>query len=139
MTTGHQMVDVKKLDVRFGQFYAVHDVSFVVKPGEIFGFLGANGAGKTTTIRVLCGLLRPTCGHVVVDGICFVDGHENEIKQRVGYMSQRFTLYDDLSILENFDFAAALRDLPHDVYIKNRDTNLIVLDLKFLLSRLFKT
>ena len=80
-----------------------------------------NGAGKTTTIRVLCGLLRPTCGHVVVDGICFVDGHENEIKQRVGYMSQRFTLYDDLSILENFDFAAALRDLPHDVYIKNRD------------------
>ncbi len=115
------MVDVEHLDVCFSGFYAVRDVCFSVAPGEIFGFLGANGAGKTTTIRVLCGLLRATNGRVVIDGIEFVPGAENDIKQKVGYMSQRFTLYDELSIAENFDFAAALRQIPHNIYIKNRN------------------
>ncbi len=114
------VVDVKNLSVRFGDFYAVRDVSFSVPAGEIFGFLGANGAGKTTTIRVLCGLLVASSGRVFIDGIEFVAGRENDIKQRVGYMSQRFTLYDGLSVGENFDFAASLRSMPRADYLRRR-------------------
>lgn len=115
------IVDVKNLSVIFGDFYAVRDVSFSVGAGEIFGFLGANGAGKTTTIRVLCGLLLASRGTVVIDGEKLVPGNENAVKQRVGYMSQRFTLYDELSVRENFDFAASLRQLPVDKSIAQRD------------------
>lgn len=113
-------VIAQKLSVKFGDFYAVRDVSFTVPRGEIFGFLGANGAGKTTTIRVLCGILPASSGRVVVDGAEFVRGAENTIKQKVGYMSQRFTLYDGLSVKENFDFAAALRKLDRDFYLSRR-------------------
>ena len=98
------IVDVNHLSVKFGDFYAVKDVSFQVSKGEIFGFLGANGAGKTTTIRVLCGLLLASEGNVLINGEKFVAGKENIIKQKVGYMSQRFTLYDDISIKENIMF-----------------------------------
>jgi len=115
------IVDVRNLSVIFGDFYAVRDVSFSVAPGEIFGFLGANGAGKTTTIRVLCGLLPGSRGRVIIDGEEFVAGRENIIKQKVGYMSQRFTLYDGLSVKENFDFAAALRGLSRDEYTAGRE------------------
>lgn len=114
------IVDVQNLSVIFGDFYAVRDVSFRVAGGEIFGFLGANGAGKTTTIRVLCGLLPGSRGRVIIDGAEFVPGRENIIKQKVGYMSQRFTLYDGLSIRENFDFAASLRGLSRGQYLDNR-------------------
>lgn len=114
------IVDVSNLYVRFDDFCAVRDVSFHVAPGEIFGFLGANGAGKTTTIRVLCGLLPASSGRVVIDGYTFTNDTANIIKQCVGYMSQRFTLYDGLSIKENFDFAAALRDIPRGVYLRRR-------------------
>ncbi len=116
------MVSVKNMSVQFGDFYAVHDVSFDVARGEIFGFLGANGAGKTTVIRVLCGLLPATQGRVIIDGIEFNANTVNSVKQRVGYMSQRFTLYDDLSVKENFEFAAALRGMGRDVYQAHRDT-----------------
>lgn len=104
-------VEVDGLTVRFGSFTAVEGVSFSVAPGEIFGFLGANGAGKTTTIRVLTGLLPPTSGAVRVAGLTFEDGGR-AIKSRVGYMSQRFTLYTDLSVGENLAFAAGLRKIP---------------------------
>ena len=114
------IVSVDDMSVRFGDFYAVRNVSFDVGAGEIFGFLGANGAGKTTTIRVLCGLLPATSGRVVINGTEFVRGRENIIKSQVGYMSQRFTLYDDLSVEENFDFAAALHNLDKDIYLKRR-------------------
>lgn len=114
------VVDVKNLSVKFGEFYAVRDVSFSVSRGEIFGFLGANGAGKTTTIRVLCGLLSGTSGQVIIDGTKFVQGRENQIKQKSGYMSQRFTLYDELSVGENLDFAAALRNLEPGFYRAQR-------------------
>ena len=114
------MVDVQNLCVRFGEFYAVKDVSFRVSQGEIFGFLGANGAGKTTTIRVLCGLLLATSGRVYIDHEELVSGQENLIKSKVGYMSQHFTLYDDLSIRENMDFAATLRHLNDKEYKKHR-------------------
>ncbi len=113
-------VDVKNLSVKFGDFYAVRDVSFAVPRGEVFGFLGANGAGKTTTIRVLCGLLPASAGRVVIDGQEFVRGAQNLIKQKVGYMSQRFTLYDGLSVRENFDFAAALRQIDKNQYLVQR-------------------
>ncbi len=114
------MVSVRDLSVQFGDFYAVQDVSFDVARGEIFGMLGANGAGKTTIIRVLCGLLLPSAGYVSVDDRRFVSGQENLIKQRVGYMSQRFTLYNDLSVRENFDFAAALHGLDSNMYLTQR-------------------
>jgi ABC-2 type transport system ATP-binding protein len=108
---GPWAVEADGLTVRFGKFTAVDDVSFRVAPGEIFGFLGANGAGKTTTIRVLCGLLVPSAGRARVAGLEVGDGLQ-AIKRKVGYMSQRFTLYDDLSVAENLSFAAALRKMP---------------------------
>jgi ABC-2 type transport system ATP-binding protein len=101
-------VEVESLVVRYGKFTAVDDVSFRVAPGEIFGFLGANGAGKTTTIRVLCGLILPTSGRVFVAGHA-ASGDLTPIKRKVGYMSQRFTLYNDLTVEQNLRFAAALR------------------------------
>lgn len=104
-------VEVERMTVRFGDFTAVDDISFAVPRGEIFGFLGANGAGKTTTIRVLCGLLIPSEGRVRVAGIDLIPSRETEVKTKVGYMSQKFTLYDDLSVAENLDFAAGLRKL----------------------------
>jgi len=116
-------VDVHQLTVRFGTFTAVDDITFDVAPGEIFGFLGANGAGKTTTIRVLTGLLPPTAGTVCVAGRTFGDGG-GAIKSRVGYMSQRFTLYNDLSVSENLSFAAGLRKIPK-VLAKERTQRLL--------------
>jgi ABC-2 type transport system ATP-binding protein len=114
-----KIVEVNNLCVRFGDFWAVKNVSFCVNCGEIFGFLGANGAGKTTTIRVICGLINPTSGEVVVDSEHFIRGKEDVIKAKVGYMSQRFTLYNDLSIKENLDFAAT----THNVSSKDLQRN----------------
>ena len=112
--SGPWAVEAEGLSVLFGGFKAVDDVSFRVSPGEIFGFLGANGAGKTTTIRVLCGLLEPSAGRVRVAGLDLKDGLL-PIKRKVGYMSQRFTLYDNMTVEENLSFAAALRKMPPDV------------------------
>jgi ABC-2 type transport system ATP-binding protein len=104
-------VDVRHLTVRFGDFTAVDDVSFQVAKGEIFGFLGANGAGKTTTIRVLCGLLLPSSGEIHVGGEGYHDDNSG-LKSHSGYMSQKFTLYNDLTVAQNLEFTAALRDVP---------------------------
>jgi ABC-2 type transport system ATP-binding protein len=124
-------VDVRDLSVRFDDFYAVKNISFSVSKGEIFGFLGANGAGKTTTIRVLCGLLYPTEGEVRVGGILFKDTEtEQWIKKKVGYMSQRFTLYDDLTVKENLDFMASLRKLENAYYLKRRQYLLDFINFK---------
>ena len=112
-------VEVKDLTMRFGDFKAVNRVSFAVSRGEIFGFLGANGAGKTTTIRVLCGLLTPSEGEVRVAGTGFEKG-ERAIKSKVGYMSQKFTLYNDLTVEENLNFIASLRKLDPQAYLKRR-------------------
>ena len=132
------IVEVENLSVKFGDFYAVKNISFKVKKGEIFGFLGANGAGKTTTIRVLCGLLPASKGKVIIDGVEFVKGKENIIKQKVGYMSQHFTLYDDLSIKENMDFAAGIRKLAKDEYETRRQKLLEFIDFKQDLSTVVK-
>ncbi|HAF94979.1 MAG: hypothetical protein A2X34_07245 [Elusimicrobia bacterium GWC2_51_8] len=104
------VLEVKGLSIKFGDFTAVDNVSFSVNRGEIFGFLGANGAGKTTTIRMLCGLLVPTSGSAQVGGLGFEDGGLG-IKKIVGYMSQKFTLYNDLTVGENLEFASGLRKL----------------------------
>jgi ABC-2 type transport system ATP-binding protein len=132
-------VDVRDLVIRFGDFFAVGGVTFQVPKGQIFGFLGANGAGKTTTIRVLCGLLIPTSGYVRVAGKGFEDG-EMAIKAKVGYMSQKFTLYNDLTVAENLSFIASLRKIEPRVFQKrkkelfdfisfDRDENTMVQDL----------
>ena len=112
-------VEVNGLSVRFGDFYAVNGISFTVRRGETFGFLGANGAGKTTTIRVLCGLLRPSEGLVSVGGISF-DHNEQAVKSKVGYMSQKFTLYNDMTVEENLNFTASLRKLEKATYEQRR-------------------
>jgi len=100
-------VEVEDLTKRFGDFTAVDAVTFTVEPGEIFGFLGPNGAGKTTTIRMLSGLLQPTSGEACVAGLDV--GQETEaVKQRIGYMSQLFSLYGDLTVDENITFFGGL-------------------------------
>jgi ABC-2 type transport system ATP-binding protein len=96
-------IEVEHLTRTFGAFTAVDDVSFGVHPGEIFGYLGANGAGKSTTIRMLCGLLAPTAGRAAVAG-CDVSTDAEGVKASIGYMSQRFSLYLDLSVWANLSF-----------------------------------
>lgn len=96
-------VSAVDLTRQFGDFTAVDRISFDVAPGEVFGFLGANGAGKTTAIRMLTGLLAPSSGQASVAGYD-VSEQPNEVKRRIGYMSQRFALYDDLSVKENVRF-----------------------------------
>ena len=101
------VISVKNLVVSFGTFKAVDGVSFDVRRGEIFGFLGANGAGKTTTIRTICGILNPSSGSVTVDGKD-VSNSTAVLKPYIGYMSQKFTLYPDLTVHENMRFAGSL-------------------------------
>jgi ABC-2 type transport system ATP-binding protein len=106
-------IHVDRLSRTFGAFRAVDDVSFDVRRGEVFGFLGSNGAGKSTTIRMLCGLLKPTSGRATVDGIDV--GREPEsVKRRIGYMSQRFSLYELLTVEQNIQFYAGLYGLSGD-------------------------
>lgn len=105
-------IDVKNLVKTFGKFRAVDDISFYIPQGEIFGLLGPNGAGKTTTIRMLIGLLRPDSGSAHVLGFD-VRKKPEEVKKRIGYMSQKFSLYNDLTVRENLDFYAAIyNDMP---------------------------
>jgi ABC-2 type transport system ATP-binding protein len=102
---------VKDLTKKFGAFTAVDHVTFEVPQGEIFGFLGPNGAGKSTTIRMLCGILRPTSGEGRIGGFS-VTTESEEIKKIIGYMSQKFTLYNDLTVAENIEFHGGIRRLP---------------------------
>src|SRR5579862_8811097 len=96
-------VHIENLVKRFGDFVAVDKVSLDVAPGEIFGFLGPNGAGKSTTIRILCGLMLPSSGSATVGGFD-VASQPEDVKHNIGYMSQKFSLYDDLTVEENIEF-----------------------------------
>src|SRR3989338_9004108 len=100
-------VSVESLEKKFGDFTAVNKIDFAVKQGEIFGFLGPNGAGKSTTIRMLCGIILPTSGSGQVGGYDIIKEQHN-IKEHIGYMSQKFSLYNDLTIEENINFYSGI-------------------------------
>src|ERR1700690_443852 len=104
-------VEVLGLTKKLGNFTAVDHVTFSVQPGEVLGYLGPNGSGKTTTIRMLCGLITPTEGTARILGIDVTKNPE-AVKAQIGYMSQKFALYDDLTVLENLEFYAGVYDVP---------------------------
>ena len=124
-------IEVRNLTRRFGDFVAVNDISFDVRAGEIFGFLGSNGAGKSTTIRMLCGLLRPTSGTAIVGGIDVTRDPEG-VKRRIGYMSQRFSLYEKLTVDQNITFFAGIYGLSKERFDARRA---FVLDMAGLRGR----
>ena len=119
-SSAETIVEVQNLEKRFGAFQAVAGVSFAVRRGEIFGFLGPNGAGKSTTIRMLCGLLTPTAGEGRVAGFDIRRDTE-KIKTRIGYMSQKFSLYDELTVEENIDFYSGIYRLPKNKKAERKD------------------
>ncbi|MBZ5856839.1 ABC transporter ATP-binding protein [Flavihumibacter profundi] len=122
-----KVISVRNLTKRFGSFTAVDNITFDIEQGEIFGFLGANGAGKTTAMRMLCGLSRPTSGEASVAGYDLYK-NANRIKENIGYMSQKFSLYEDLTIRENIRFYGGIYGLSlSDIRSK---TNLLVKKLK---------
>jgi ABC-2 type transport system ATP-binding protein len=116
----------KDLSKQFGNFYAVNKISFDVDKGEIFGFLGANGAGKTTAMRILCGLSFPSAGQATVAGFSVYNQQES-IKKNIGYMSQKFSLYENLSVVENIEFFGGVYGVSRKE-IKER-TNKLIEDL----------
>jgi ABC-2 type transport system ATP-binding protein len=124
-------IDVKALTRKFGAFTAVDHISFEVQAGEIFGFLGANGAGKSTTIRMLCGLLRPTSGTALVGGVDVATDPEG-VKRRIGYMSQRFSLYEALTVDQNIRFFGGVYGLNRAALEERRA---FVLDMAGLRGR----
>lgn len=105
-----KVIEVNNLTKKFGSFTAVDHISFSVSDGEIFGFLGANGAGKTTAMRMLCGLLRPTSGNSKIAGYNIYN-QSNMIKKNIGYMSQKFSLYNDLTIKENINLFGGIYEM----------------------------
>ncbi|MDO9260967.1 MAG: ABC transporter ATP-binding protein [Flavobacteriaceae bacterium] len=117
------IIQVQNLTKKFGDFTAVDSISFEVKKGEIFGFLGANGAGKTTAMKMLIGILKPTSGKAEVAGFDVFSQTEN-IKNNIGYMSQKFALYDDLTVKENITFFGGIYGLSR-AKIKEKTTKLI--------------
>jgi ABC-2 type transport system ATP-binding protein len=135
MVPGETIIKVRGLVKKFGNFTANDNLSFEVCRGEIFGFLGANGAGKTTTIRILCGLSYPTSGEIEVAGYNVYTQRE-KIKSSIGYMSQKFSLYEDLTVKENIRFYAGIYGLT-DLQIKEKMEILIDrLDLKEAANKL---
>lgn len=121
-------IEVKNLTKKFGDFVSVNNISFNVKKGEVFGFLGANGAGKSTTIRMLCGILKPTSGDAIVGGFSVMNQPE-KVKQQIGYMSQRFSLYNDLTVEENINFFGSIYGLSNRILEERKKWVLSVADL----------
>lgn len=130
--TQQKVIECRDLVKKFGNFTANDHLTFDVYKGEVFGFLGANGAGKTTAIRILCGLSSPTSGDIKVAGF---DAHtqREKIKKSIGYMSQKFSIYDDLTVRENIRFYAAIYGIPADEI--RRRTNELLEKLDFTHAR----
>ncbi len=122
-------IEVNNLTKKFGSFTAVDNVNFNVKQGEIFGFLGANGAGKSTTIRMLIGVLEPTSGDALVGGYSIMKEQEM-VKRNIGYMSQKFSLYNDLTVAENIRFYAGVYGLDGKKFQERKDWVLKVANLE---------
>jgi ABC-2 type transport system ATP-binding protein len=131
-------VIVEDLSKTFGDFVAVDHIHFQVGKGEIFGFLGPNGAGKSTTIRMLCGLLLPTSGKGKVAGFDLMKEPE-KIKQVIGYMSQKFSLYDDLTVIENLHFFGGIYELSGSLQRKRENEVLEMIGLQDLRDRITRT
>lgn len=117
------VIEVRNLVKRFGNFIANDNLNFDVAQGEIFGFLGANGAGKTTAIKILCGLMTPTSGQISVAGFD-VYRQTDQIKKQIGYMSQKFSMYEDLTVKENFQFYGGIYGLS-SIVIRERTTEML--------------
>ncbi len=131
-------VEVVELEKKFGDFTAVNRISFEVGEGEIFGFLGPNGAGKSTTIRMLCGILRPTSGRGNVGGFD-INKEQEKIKQIIGYMSQKFSLYEDLTVEENINFYSGLYNIKGREKKSRRDWIIQMAGLENFGDRLTRT
>ena len=112
-------IEVKNLTKKFGKFTSVDSISFDVAEGEVFGFLGANGAGKSTTIKMLCGILEPTSGDAMVGG-CSITKESDKVKNNIGYMSQKFSLYSDLTVEENINFFSSIYGLKGEALAKRK-------------------
>jgi len=117
------IIQVKNLTKKYGNFFAVNEISFNIKKGEIFGFLGANGAGKTTAMKMLIGISKPTYGEATVAGYDVFKDPE-KIKKNIGYMSQKFALYDDLTVNENIMFFGGIYGLSRKI-IKQKTKELL--------------
>jgi ABC-2 type transport system ATP-binding protein len=113
-------IEVKNLLKKFGKFISVDSISFDVKEGEVFGFLGANGAGKSTTIKMLCGILEPTSGDAKVGGYS-IQNESDQVKKNIGYMSQKFSLYGDLTVEENINFFGSIYGLRGDKFTERKN------------------
>lgn len=122
-------IEVQNLTKKFGDFISVNSISFAVKKGEVFGFLGANGAGKSTTIRMLCGILKPTSGDAIVGGFSVMNQAE-KVKLKIGYMSQKFSLYNDLTVEENINFFAGVYGIEKNILKERKNWILEIADLK---------
>lgn len=119
--TDQIVISTDRLTKRFGNFTAVNSITFEVRTGEIFGFLGANGAGKTTAMRMLCGLLEPTSGNAMVAGFDVYKQTE-KIKRNIGYMSQKFSLYEDMTVLENIKFFGGIYQMKgSEIRVKSEE------------------
>jgi ABC-2 type transport system ATP-binding protein len=138
MTEKNKIIEVKELVKKFGGFTANDKLTFSVFKGEIFGFLGANGAGKTTAIKILCGLLKPTSGKVEVSGVDVVK-YPEKVKRNIGYMSQRFSLYDDMTVKENFRFYGGIYGLKSSEIKEKTAYYLEKLNMTGFYNKLLKT
>ncbi len=138
MSADNIAVSVRKLEKKFDAFTAVNKIDFDVKRGEIFGFLGPNGAGKSTTIRMLCGIITPTSGAGTVGGFD-INKQQEEIKQNIGYMSQKFSLYDDLTVEENINFYGGIYKIPRAKLASRKEEIIKLADIEPFRKRLTKT
>jgi len=135
MEVKEHIIEVKDMVKKFGSFTANDHLSFFVEQGEIFGFLGANGAGKTTAMRILCGLSYPTSGEIRVAGYDVYKERER-IKKKIGYMSQKFSLYEDLTVSENIHLYAGIYGLGRKQIVSREDQLLERLELTHIRNRL---